>query len=102
MVVFRVTTQDEATEFLAEHQVDVIVLNLVLSQGAALAVADYANYRQPGAQVVFVTDTSFFSDGSIWSHATNARALLPAGTPPEDLAAMIEHYSTEQRLAQSS
>jgi len=69
----------------------------VLENGSALAVADYANYRQPDARVIFVTNTSFFSDGSIFAHSANARAFVPSGTPPEDLAAMVEHYGTEGR-----
>ncbi|WP_025051370.1 response regulator transcription factor [Sulfitobacter noctilucae] len=94
MIVSRCGTQDAATEYLSTHAVDIIVLNLVLEEGAALAVADYANYRQPAARVIFVTNTSFFSDGSIFSHSSNARAFLPSTTPPDDLAAMIEHYGT--------
>ncbi len=94
MTVTRAMTQDSAIAFLSRNAVDIIVLDLVLTDGSALAVADYANYRQPAARVIFVTNTSFFSDGSIFSHSSNARAFLPSTTPPEDLAAMIEHYGT--------
>lgn len=97
MVVARAGTQWDATEYLAEHPTDIIILDLVLENGAALAVADYANYRQPKARVIFVTNTTFFSDGSIFAHAANARAFIPSGTPPEDLAAMVEHYGAEVR-----
>ena len=41
----------------------------------------------------FVTNTTFFSDGSIFAHAQNARAFLQSNTPPEDLAAMVVHYA---------
>lgn len=97
MVVDRATTQDEATSFLGNQAVDIIILDLVLAEGAALAVSDYANFRRPDAQVIFVTNTSFFSDGSIFAHSSNARAFVPNGTPPEDLAAMVEHYGSEAR-----
>ncbi len=72
---------------------DIIVLDLVLEHGSALAVSDFASYRRPEARVIFVTNTSFFSDGSIFAHSQNACAYVPAGTPPEDLAAMVEHYA---------
>lgn len=85
--------QTEAAALLASETVDVIVLDLVLQDGSALAVADLAGYRRPGARIVFVTSTSFFSDGSIFAHVPNARAFLPSGTAPEDLAAMVEHYA---------
>lgn len=87
--------QSCAIEHLAAQHVDIIVLDLVLSDGPPLAVADYANYRQPDARVIFVTSSSFFSDGSIFAYAANAWAFVPAATPPDDLAAMIEHYGAE-------
>ncbi len=96
MDVARVTNQDAATAYLAQHHVDIIILDLVLDEGSALAVSDYANYRQPDADVIFVTNTSFFSDGSIFNHCANARAFLPSSTPPEDLAAMVEHYGSDR------
>jgi len=90
--VTQVNSQDDAVTHLSEYCADIIVLDLVLKQGSALAVADFASYRHPDARVIFVTDTTFFSDGSIFNHASNACAFLPAGTPPEDLAAMVAHY----------
>lgn len=90
--VSQATDQDDAVSYLAERDVDIILLDLVLMQGSALAVADFASYRQPNARVIFVTNTTFFSDGSIFNHASNACAFLPSGIPPEDLAAMVAHY----------
>lgn len=81
-----------AAEALEEDNFDVIVLDLVLNAGSALAVADLAGYRNPDTRVIFVTNTSFFSDGSIFALNPNVRAFVPTGTPPEDLTAMIEHY----------
>ena len=86
-------TQDEAIAAMrTEPPVDVVVLDLVLPEGSAIAVADYASYRLPEARVIFVTNTSFFSDGSIFTHAPNACAFVRTGTPPADLAALVEHY----------
>ncbi|WP_299689541.1 response regulator [uncultured Tateyamaria sp.] len=93
MNVHQVTDQSAAVDHLDTHAPDIILLDLVLEEGSALAVADFASYRHPDARVIFVTDTSFFSDGSIFAHAANACAFLPAGTRPEDLAAMVEHYA---------
>ena len=86
--------QDAAAAFLQRVPFDVIVLDLVLERGSALAIADLANYRQPDAKVIFVTNTSFFSDGSIFQHATNACALVNSAAPPSDLAALVEHYGS--------
>lgn len=88
-----VGTHDEAIAQLQRHSFEIILLDLVLSEGGALAVSDYASYRQPDARVIFVTNTSFFSDGSIFAHSKNACAFVQSSTPPEDLVAMVEHYS---------
>ena len=86
--------QSEATEVIRGNDVNVIILDVVLEEGSALAVADFASYRRPGAKVIFVTNTTFFSDGSIFQLAPNACAFLRSGTPPEDLAAMVEYHGS--------
>ncbi len=96
MKVVVAESQDSAIAAINIAAPDVIILDLVLSDGSALAVADYANYRCPQAQVIFVTNTRFFSDGSIFSLATNACAFVQTGTPPDDLAAMVQHYAVER------
>lgn len=90
-----VATPDDAIDFMALNRIETIVLDLELCGGSAVNVADYASYRHPEARVVFVTSRSFFSDGSIFAHFANARAFLPAATPPEDLATLVQHYCAE-------
>ncbi len=87
------TNRDNAMLAMADWAPDVIVLSMSLGDGDALNVADYAAYRHPGAKVIFVTESSFFSDGSLFSHSANACACLPAQTPPEDLAALVEYHA---------
>jgi len=89
-----VHSQETAILALYGADFEIIVLDLVLESGSALAVADFASYRRPNARVIFVTNTSFFSDGSIFAHSPNACAYLQSETPPEDLAAMVEHYAS--------
>jgi DNA-binding NtrC family response regulator len=97
MDVVLVHSQEAAIHALYGGSFDIIVLDLVLTEGSALAVADFASYRRPEARVIFVTNTSFFSDGSIFAHSPNACAYVQSGTPPEDLAAMVEHYADPTR-----
>jgi CheY-like chemotaxis protein len=87
-----VETGAAALMLLQGKYFDVIVLDLVLREGSALTIADFANFNQPRANVVFVTDTTFFSDGSIFAHSANARAFVETKTPPSDLAAIVHHY----------
>lgn len=91
------TTGERALNLIQTMRFDVIVLDLVLKEGSALAVADLAQFRQPDANVVFVTNTTFFSDGSIFQHSANARAFIEAATPPDDLAAIVQHYGFSPR-----
>ncbi|MGB8813683.1 MAG: response regulator [Paracoccaceae bacterium] len=85
--------QAGAIKVLNHEVVQIMLLDLVLDQGSALAIADYAGYRQPVLRVVFLTDTAVFSDGSIFRHCANACAFLQAETPVSDLAALVEHYA---------
>jgi len=88
-----VAGQEAAIRALYGQEFEIIVLDRVLETGSALAVADFASYRRPEARVIFVTNTTFFSDGSIFAHSPNACAYVQSATPPEDLAAMVEHYA---------
>jgi DNA-binding NtrC family response regulator len=83
-----------AVELLEVVDFDVIVLDLVLAQGSALSIADVAHYRQPDSNVIFVTDTTFFSDGSIFALSGNARAFIQSETPPQDIAEIVFHYGS--------
>ena len=83
---------DEAIRILGDTGADVIVADLDLPHAAAPAVADYAAYRLPEARVVFVTASTFFSDGSAFAIAANACACLPTRTAPEDIVAVVEHH----------
>ena len=102
-----VSSQEAATDALCDEDFDVIVLDLVLEGGSALAISDFASYRRPNARVIFVTNTSFFSDGSIFAHSNNACAYVASRTRPEDIVAMVEHFAKSDepnpvRAAQSN
>lgn len=90
--VLTVAGEADAITYIQNNRIDIIVLDLVLEAGSAIAVADFASYSQPLTRVVFVTNTTFFSDGSIFQHIPNACAFLPSATSPEDLAAVVDHY----------
>jgi DNA-binding response OmpR family regulator len=94
------TTDQEAIDIISHIDVRVIVLDLELESGGAMAVSDYAAVRRPDARIIFVTRRSFFSDGSIFNLSANACAFVPSGTQPEDLAAMVDHYG--QAVPQSA
>ncbi|SES29267.1 Response regulator receiver domain-containing protein [Tranquillimonas rosea] len=84
--------QEQAVKVLQHDRVDVIILDLEPESGSAIAIADFAAYRHPQTQIVPVTKTNFFSDGSVFQHLPNVCSYQSAGAPPEDLAAIVDHY----------
>jgi CheY-like chemotaxis protein len=85
--------QQSAIGALQGAAFDVIILDLVIDGGSAFAIADLASYRQPDAKIIFVTNSGFFSDGSVFQLCANACALVPPTTSANDLAALVEHHS---------
>lgn len=86
-------SSDEACEIVTERRVEVVVLDLDLPDGGALGVADMAAYRNEHTRIIFVTATTFFSDGSIFTLSPNAAGYMTSDAKPEDLAALVEHHS---------
>ncbi len=83
---------DDAMEAVRCNDFDVMLVDLVLPDGSALGLADWARVRSPDTNVVFVTDTTFFSDGSLFAFSGNARALVKSQTDPNDVAEIVSHY----------
>ena len=85
--------QKDAIARMRHEEFDALVIELVLPDGGAIAIADYASYRFPDAPIITVTDSSFFSDGSIFEVIPNARGIMRQPLRPDDLAAMLDHYA---------
>lgn len=99
--VMLASAESTALDLLADHTFDVIVVDLVLTEGSAFTVVDVAQYRLPHSNIVFVTDTTFFSDGSIFAHCANLRAFVETTTPPADLAEIVVHYGQSASRARA-
>ncbi len=87
-----VASQRAAIRAIQVQHFDVIVMNLIIGDGSAFAVADFAAYRLPDTKVIFATDTTFFSDGSIFRHIPNVCAFVETSLPADDLCAMVDHF----------
>lgn len=85
-------SQSEAVAFLCEHEPDVLVLDVMLSDGSVIATAEFASYRRPRTRIVFVTRSSFFADGSLFQHIPNTAAIIPERTSPADLAEIVAYH----------
>lgn len=92
-VVWRAKDAPDACQMVSDMDFAVIIANVVLERGSAFGVVDIASDRNPEVQVIFVTNTRFFSDGSIFQLCSNACAYVRTGTQPDDLTAMVAHYA---------
>lgn len=85
------TTQKDAIAQMRFAEFDALVIDLVLPDGGAIALSDYASYRYPEIPIITVTSSTFFSDGSLFDVMPNARGVMRAPFRPDDLAALLEH-----------
>lgn len=88
-----VHSQSDALRALSRTSYEVVVTDLELRDGSALAVADFAASRNPATKVIFVTASTFFSDGAIFEFMDNVCALVPQCTRPDDMAALVEYHA---------
>ncbi len=86
--------RDCAIDTLMTASFQVIILNLELGDSDALSIADYAAYQCPETKVIFVTGSTFFTDGAVFTHFPNVCACLPEHVAPQDLAALVEYHTT--------
>ncbi len=91
-VVHVVTSQEDSVKFLCENEPDVLLLDVMLEDGSAIATADFASYRRPETRIVFVTHSTFFADGSLFQHIPNTAAIIPERTKPTDLAEIVAYH----------
>lgn len=85
------TNAEKAMGFLSRRPYDVLVFDPAVQTGA-LALADFATFRNPDVKILAVTASSFFSDGTLFDLIPNARGVLRQPVRPEDLAAYLEHF----------
>jgi len=90
-----VLRQDQASaiQALQDRSFDIVVVNVLLRGGSAFLISDEVRSQHPDIPVIFVNNSGFFADGSIFALSPNARAYVRPDTPPEDLTAMIEHFA---------
>ena len=87
-----VNNQQDAVDYLRKHAPEVLVLDVMLENGSAIATADFASYRRPDTRIVFVTRNTFFADGSLFQHIPNTAAIIAEGTKPADFAEIVAYH----------
>lgn len=99
-IIAQAASQNEAASFLVSFSFNVIIIDIQFDNCKALGIAELADFRQPDAKVIFVSDSSIFSDGSLYHQFSNVCGYLPRGTPPKDIASLVEYYA--RRPAQTA
>ncbi len=84
---------DTAIDVIEREPLNIIILASDINEGGALALADLAGFRQPDAQIIFVTSSKACDDTSLFNLYPNACCCVPLHTRPADLAVMAEHYA---------
>ena len=74
-------TAAEAYAALRGGGFEALVLDMELPKGEAIAVADFATYRNPDLPIIAVTARGFFSDGAIFELVPNARGAAARAAP---------------------
>lgn len=97
-----VTSQGDALTQLRAQVFDALILEMVMPDGGAIAIADFAAYRMPDVPVITVNSSSFFSDGSIFQLVPNMHSVMQAPVDGKDLAAMVSHLKSKQQGGPSS
>ncbi|WP_424941072.1 response regulator [Aliiroseovarius sp. S253] len=97
MDVSHAQSKPDANALLAAETFDVVILDADIDGGRPFALADFIAYRLPKARIIFVTSTSFFSDGSIFALASNAHACVPADAEPADIVSLVDHHARAAR-----
>ncbi|WP_298563553.1 response regulator [uncultured Aliiroseovarius sp.] len=97
MNVTHAQSKTEAHALVADRAFDVVILDADIDGGRPIALADYISYRLPVARIIFVTGTSFFSDGSIFALASNVHACVPTDSDPADIVSLVDHHARAAR-----
>jgi DNA-binding NtrC family response regulator len=84
---------DTATKVIEREHLDVLILDTDINEVGALALADLVGFRQPEAQIIFVTPSQGEDSSALFALYPNARCCVPINTRPSDLAVMAEHYA---------
>lgn len=99
VTLFRATDQDTAALWICELDPAVVVIDLALTEGSPLAVADFCHYRRPSTPVILRGSGQLLADGWLFGHVGNAAALLPADSPADDLLALIAFHVCDRGVA---
>ena len=87
----------EAVAALLHATPTVIIVNLALERGSAMAVAEFAAFRRPQTRIIFEMGEGAvvhpFADGAIFGLHENAHGCLTPMMAIEDRVAFVEHHA---------
>lgn len=84
-------TQPKAVDKLRFQVWDILIVNLTMQNTSALAISDYATYKNPNISIIALSMRNLFSSGSIFNIMPNLRGLMYHPIRPDDLIAIVDH-----------
>lgn len=97
--LFSSTNQHDASLWICEADPAVVLIDLSLTDGSPLAVADFCNYRRPGTRVILRGTGNLMADGSLFGHVGNAAAIISDQIPRADLIALLSFHAGTRLIA---
>ncbi|MEM7241141.1 MAG: hypothetical protein AAF429_03050 [Pseudomonadota bacterium] len=83
---------DETASALSTGGIHVFIVDATEDMNAITTLSDLAQFYNPDISIIAVTSGMFFADGSVFELIPNIRSCISTEIPPEDLAAMVEHF----------
>lgn len=88
--VWRARCVDEAVELLRSEPFDLLIFDLEVQGESGLTVALMAEFHQPEARAILVSEQNAQLQQDLFARLGNLRAVQGASTTPDDLVAIAE------------
>jgi DNA-binding response OmpR family regulator len=91
-----------ACKYLLTEQPDILLLDLMVDNVETVQVADLADFRAPHAHVIYITGSSRYPNGELFSMSRNTTWVLRKPIDFSELNAMLLHLSSSSSKKQMS
>ena len=96
------TDGDAAVNQMRVQDFDLLILDLFMPGGGALALARVAVYNNPAAQVLIVTGADCFAFGELLEMGDNIAMVLRKPVSPNDLRSYVAHLEHKVAAARAA
>jgi DNA-binding response OmpR family regulator len=91
-----------ACEILTNITPDLLLLDLMIGPIPSIQVADFAGYRAPHADVIYLTGSNKYPNGELFRMSSNASWVLRKPIDFNELKAMLDHLEETRATPEQS